>query len=107
MVELPSILVIPEVIQCHSHIVLMRPANLPSIWCLESVHLQKSCAAAAQACVDETPATLATMSTRTRLGNTSISKSAASTTATDPPPPKRKRVEGTVSLDFLLKVVCM
>ena len=57
--------------------------------------------AAAQALV---PATPATMTTGTRCGNTGTSKPAASTTLAAPLPPKRRRVEGTVLLDFLLGV---
>ena len=53
---------------------------------------------AAQALVGQTPATPTTMTTGTRCGNTS--KPTAPSAA--PPPPKRRRVEGTVSLDFLL-----
>ena len=61
--------------------------------------------AAAQALVGQTPTTLATMTTGTTGGNTGTSgtsKPAASITSTAPPLPKRRRVEGTVSLDFLL-----
>ena len=60
---------------------------------------------AAQALVGQTPATLATMTTGTRHRNTSTLKPAASTTSAAPPLPKRRRVEGTASLDFLLGVL--
>ena len=68
--------------------------------CLNFSSSGSSCGSSTSTCRTDT-ATLATMTTGTRCGNTSNTSKPTATSAA-PPPPKRRRVEGTVSLDFLL-----